>query len=69
MTNIGVSEDVRLVNYSGNAGLCFVYDLFDQFSLSVEPRFRYYLHSINSDALPATRPYAFGIFTGLNYTF
>jgi hypothetical protein len=69
MTNIGVSEDVRLVNYSGNAGLGFVYDLFDQFSLSVEPRFRYYLHSINSDALPATRPYAFGIFTGLNYTF
>lgn len=69
MTNIGVSEDIRTVNYSGNAGVGFVYELFDQFSLSVEPRFRYYLHSVNSDVLPATRPYAFGLFTGLNYSF
>ncbi len=69
MTNIGVSEDIRTVNYSGNAGVGFVYELFDQFSLSLEPRFRYYLHSVNSDALPATRPYAFGLFTGLNYSF
>ncbi len=66
---IGEVQDLRRMNYSGNAGLGFVYDLFESFSLSVEPKFRYYLHSVNTDLLPSTRPYTFGLYTGVNYTF
>ena len=66
---IGEVQDLRSMNYSGNAGIGFVYDLFESFSLSVEPKFRYYLHSINNDMLPSTRPYTLGLYTGVNYTF
>ncbi|MEX0982996.1 MAG: outer membrane beta-barrel protein [Bacteroidales bacterium] len=66
---IGEVQDLRSMNYSGNAGIGFVYDLLESFSLSVEPKFRYYLHSINNDMLPSTRPYTFGLYTGVNYTF
>ena len=66
---IGEVHDLRSMNYSGNAGVGFIYDLFESFSLSVEPKFRYYLHSVNTDQLPSTRPYTFGLYTGVNYTF
>ena len=66
---IGYLANVRSVNYSGNAGLGFVYHFLDQLSLSVEPRFRYYLNSVNDATLPSTRPYTFGIYTGINYFF
>lgn len=68
-TEIGYLSNVRNVNYSGNAGLGFVYHFLDQLSLSVEPRFRYYLNSVNDATLPTTRPYTFGIYTGINYFF
>ncbi len=66
---IGYLTNVRSVNYSGNAGLGFVYHILDQLSLSVEPRFRYYLNSVNDATLPSTHPYTFGIYTGINYFF
>lgn len=66
---IGEVRDIRTFNYSGNAGLGMVYDVFKNFSLSIEPRFRYYLNSVNADHLPVTRPYTFGFYTGVNYKF
>lgn len=66
---IGKVQDIKMFNYSGNAGLGVVYDIFENFSLSIEPRFRYYLNSINTDNLPVTRPYSFGFYTGVNYKF
>ncbi|MFC2090113.1 outer membrane beta-barrel protein [Bacteroidota bacterium] len=66
---VGNMENVKPVNYSGNAGVGFVYEIFSNFSLNIEPRFRYYLNSINTAALPSTRPYAFGLYTGVNYAF
>ncbi len=65
----GSVQDIRTVNYSGNAGLGFVYSFSGNLSLSVEPRFRYYLNSINTASLPTTRPYVLGIYTGVNYSF
>ena len=67
--DIGYLTNIRNVNYSGNAGLGMVYHIQEQFSLRLEPRFRYFLNSINDTSLPSTRPYAFGIFTGLSYRF
>ncbi len=66
---IGYLANVRNVNYSGNAGIGFVYHFLDQLSLNVEPRFRYYLNSVNDATLPSTHPYTFGIYTGINYFF
>lgn len=68
-TEIGYLTNLRSVNYSGNAGVGFVYHLLEQLSLNVEPRFRYYLNSVNDATLPSTRPFTFGIYTGLNYFF
>lgn len=67
--DFGEVQDLRSLNYSGNAGFGFIYDFTDNFCLSIEPRFRYYLNSINQDFLPVTRPYTFGLYTGINYTF
>ena len=68
-TEIGYLSNIRNVNYSGNAGIGFVYHFLDQLSLSLEPRFRYFLNSVNDATLPSTRPYTFGLYTGVNYTF
>lgn len=66
---IGYLSNIRNVNYSGNAGLGMIYHIHERFSLRLEPRFRYFLHSVNDETLPSTRPYSLGFYTGLNYTF
>ncbi len=66
---IGDLQNLRSLSYSGNAGIGFLYDLYKNISLSLEPRFRYYLHSVNTGQLPSTRPYTFGLYTGINYKF
>ena len=65
----GKTESIRTVNYSGNLGLSVDYDISDHFMLLFEPRYKYYLNSINEDRLINARPYLFGIFTGLRYKF
>ena len=66
---IGYLTNIKTINYSGNAGIGMVYHVQDRFSLRLEPRFRYYINSINDQTLPSTRPYTFGIYTGLNFRF
>jgi Outer membrane protein beta-barrel domain len=66
---IGYLSNVNTVNYSGNAGLGMIYHLGDKLSLNLEPRFRYFINSVNDSTLPSTRPYSFGFYTGLSYTF
>jgi hypothetical protein len=68
-TEVGYLTNIRSVNYSGNAGIGLVYHIMKHFSLSLEPRFRYFLNSVNDATLPTTRPYTFGFYTGLNYLF
>jgi hypothetical protein len=68
-TNIGYLTNIRSVNYSGNAGLGMIYHIRNRFSIQLEPRFRYFLNSVNDATLPSTRPYTLGIYTGLSYTF
>jgi len=68
-TDIGYLTNIRNVNYSGNAGIGMIYHIHKKFSVLLEPRFRYFLNSVNDASLPTTRPYALGIYTGINYTF
>ena len=67
--DIGYLSNINKFNYSGNAGLGMIYHMGGKLSLMVEPRFRYFLNSVNDSSLPATRPYSIGLYTGLNFTF
>ncbi|HKK62292.1 MAG TPA: hypothetical protein VJ951_07020 [Bacteroidales bacterium] len=67
--DLGEIQDLRILNYSGNAGIGIIYDLATNMNLLMEPSFRYHLNSVNTTALPSTRPFAFGLFTGLTYEF
>jgi len=66
---IGYLSNIRSVNYAGNAGLGMVYHFHSKISLRLEPRFRYFLNSVNDATLPSTRPYSLGLYTGFSYTF
>jgi hypothetical protein len=66
---IGYLSNINTVNYSGNAGVGMIYHLGGSLSLILEPRFRYFLNSINDSSLPSTRPYSLGLYTGLSFTF
>ena len=68
-SQIGYLTNIRNMNYTGNAGLGMIYHIAGNFSLRLEPRFRYFLNSINDASLPSTRPYSFGLFTGMSYRF
>jgi len=66
---IGYLTNVNTVNYSGNAGLGMIYHMGKNLNLTLEPRFRYFINSVNDSSLPSTRPYSLGFYTGLSYTF
>ena len=66
---IGYLSNVNTVNYSGNAGLGMIYHMGKKLNLLFEPRFRYFLNSVNDASLPSTRPYSLAFYTGLSYTF
>jgi len=68
-TNVGETEGIRSVNYSGNVGFGLNYDLGKSFLFIFEPQFRYYLNSINEKNLISNRPYSVGMFTGIRYIF
>ena len=67
--NIGKTESVNSINYSGNFGLGFEYDISKNMIIQFEPQFKYYLNSINKDNLITNRPYSLGFYTGLSYVF
>ncbi|PID91322.1 MAG: hypothetical protein CSA96_09040, partial [Bacteroidetes bacterium] len=66
---VGYMNNLRDINYSGNTGLGILYHFHPRFSLMIEPRFRYFLHSVNDKTLPVTRPYSFGLHSGLSFIF
>lgn len=66
---IGKTESVNSINFSGNFGLGFEYDISKNMIIQFEPQFKYYLNSINKDNLITNRPYSLGFYTGLSYVF
>lgn len=67
--NIGATEDISTLNLSGTVGMGLNYALGRHFSLALEPRFNYYLNSINTNPEVDYKPYRFGLFTGVYYQF
>jgi hypothetical protein len=65
----GKTSSINTVNYSGNVGIGLDYEMNKNFLFSIEPVFKYYLNSINSENLISARPYNFGFYTGIRYIF
>ncbi len=66
---IGTTADLKPVNYSGIMGVGVDYSISKRFHINLEPTFRLYLNSINSDSMIKSYPYAIGFYTGILYTF
>jgi len=69
LQNIGETQDISTVNLSGALGVGINYALGKHFSVAVEPRFNYYLNSINTNPAVDFRPYRIGFYTGVTYGF
>ena len=69
LQNIGKTQDISPLNFSGTVGLGLSYQLGKHFSLSGEPRFNYFFSSINTNPNVDFRPYRFGLYTGVYYEF
>jgi hypothetical protein len=67
--NIGKTTDISKLNYSGTLGVGIAYSMSKRISISLEPRFNYYLNSINKNKEVNYHPYRLGIYTGINYEF
>lgn len=66
---IGKTLGMKKVNYSTSVGVGFGYRINNQFSISLEPRVKYYLGSLNKNPSLTYRPYTFGLYSGINYNF
>jgi hypothetical protein len=69
LQNVGETRDISPVNLSGTVGVGLNYALSKHFALAIEPRFNYYLNSINTSSLVDFRPYRIGFYTGVSYEF
>jgi hypothetical protein len=67
--NIGETADISTFNVAGTLGMGVNYALGKHFSVAIEPRFSYYLNSINTNPSVDFRPYRLGLYTGLTYEF
>ncbi len=69
LQKIGKTRDIGMMNVSGTMGIGLTYSLSNHISVGFEPRFHYYLNSINRNPDVAFRPYRMGFFSGLFYEF
>lgn len=68
-TNIGKTSDMNSVSYSSNFGLGLGYKLSPTLQLRFEPQIRYFLESLSSNPDVTYKPYTFGFYTGISYSF
>jgi hypothetical protein len=69
LTGSGETSNLRKVVYSGAVGLEIGYALNDRITLTVEPRIRHYINSLNTSKTVDFKPFQVGIATGLIYSF
>ena len=68
VTSMGEANNVNPLNFSTNLGIGLGYQLGTQWSLSVEPLFKYQLNTFDGDA-GNFQPYSFGVYSGINFRF
>ena len=65
---IGEANNLNSVHFSGNIGLGFKYGLFKHLDARVEPVFKYQINTFSNDS-GNFKPYMFGVYSGINFTF
>jgi hypothetical protein len=68
-SKVGKTLEMVDFSYSTIFGLGVNYKLTSNLYLNVEPRVKYYLNSLNENSDVSYRPYSFGIYTGVSYSF
>ena len=66
--NIGRANNLNDFHFSGNLGVGFRYRFWKAFNANVNPMFKYQMNTFNSDS-GNFKPYAFGLYSGISYTF
>lgn len=66
---IGETSGLNPITFSSSLGMGLEYNIAKNFSLNLEPTFRYYINS--SSGIPGMKlhPYSFGVFSGLSFKF
>lgn len=67
-TEIGEARNINSVNFSGNFGLGFYYNLNPALQLNMQPMFKYHLNTF-SETAGAFRPFSVGVYSGLSFRF
>lgn len=65
--SIGETENIENTNFKTTIAIGVEYEIGSNFSLNVEPTFKYFINSINSES--SVHPFTMGVFTGINYKF
>jgi hypothetical protein len=68
ITEMGEANNANDVNFSTNIGIGFNYEISQKLQLNVEPIFKYQLNTF-SETAGNFRPYAVGVYSGLNFRF
>ncbi|MCU4163580.1 outer membrane beta-barrel protein [Carboxylicivirga caseinilyticus] len=64
---VGEMEGIKPVSWSSSVGLGFEVPVTKIVRISIEPRFKYYIESINNNSDYNFQPYAFSVFGGISF--
>ena len=65
---IGEANNLNTIHFSGNVGLGFKYDIFKHLEARLEPVFKYQINTFSNDS-GNFKPYVFGVYSGINFSF
>ena len=65
---IGEANNLNNVHFSGNVGLGFKYGLLKNMEARIEPVFKYQINTFSNDA-GNFKPFVFGVYSGINFSF
>ncbi len=66
---IGETENIKPLSFSTRLGIGIDYPIFSNFYFHLEPTVKYFINPINSDNTNQFKPYSFGVYTGIAYSF
>jgi hypothetical protein len=67
--DLGKTQGLSNLSFSTHAGVAVSLPLYHSFTLQMEPRISYFLSDINKDYPASFKPYSFGVFTGIFFSF
>ena len=65
---IGEANNLNQIHFSGNLGLGLKYSFWKKLDARIEPVFKYQIRTFTND-VGDFKPYVFGVYSGVSYTF